>query len=372
MKHLSPFISFIALFFWLTQSPAVKAVSEHLNLNEPPLWKIAIVFLETSEDPDLQQSIQENLREIQSIPKNKETIPLQFKIIHGKYLTNQANFDLAQKIKSEVKIFFQEESRLPLNKKPKTLLMFYGHGRAFQGIGPFSIPQLKDLLIPVDLLWMDSCFMSNVEVAYELRHFYRYYLASEDAEISSGIPYKSLSQLGRISSVEHASFYLAEAFMLSYSKSKKGSQSEKILESATTISVIDTLTWPLFIKYFSPAWIQLKAHSSQNPQSFQKSLRLATMDDLHFIDLGSVARLWNLTDLAELMDVKEVKRARLNHDYDYVFLQSTQSDNPVKFIGYTLKLKGLSKNYTGLSIANPLYGQNFETFNFDIYKKIYH
>ena len=48
-----------------------------------------------------------------------------------------------------------------------------------------------------DLLGMDACLMSNIEVAYQLREYVRYVVASEENEPADGWPYDRI--LGRIS-----------------------------------------------------------------------------------------------------------------------------------------------------------------------------
>ncbi|HPI39247.1 MAG TPA: clostripain-related cysteine peptidase [Pseudobdellovibrionaceae bacterium] len=360
MKKLNLFF-----FLFLTFSTFSSALAVIKNSDSSSLWKVAILFLDTPEDPQLQTSILENLKEVQGIKKQFPSDKMKLKVLHAKYSVEKSFSESALKIKKEIKEFFIS----PSTGSTKTLFIIYGHGKAYDGLGPFSILELKEILVPTDILWLDSCFMSNLEVAYELRKYYRYLLASEDSEISSGIPYNSLLRLLKTQSPEQAAFQLAEDFVLSYSKAKKGQQSHNVIESAMTISVIDTSTWSIFLKYFIPEWAQLKKLALKDAKKFKSSIQYATMDDPQFIDLGSVSKLWGLTDLSELLDVQMVKQARLNHEYDYVFLKSTESDNPVKFIGYTLRRHGLTKTYTGLSIANPLFGHSFNYLDLELSKK---
>ena len=49
---------------------------------------------------------------------------------------------------------------------------------------------------PFDLLGMDACLMSNIEVAYQVRDYARYMVASEESEPNNGWPYDAV--LGRL------------------------------------------------------------------------------------------------------------------------------------------------------------------------------
>lgn len=55
------------------------------------------------------------------------------------------------------------------------------------------LAQAADLLgQPIDLLGMDACLMSNLEVAYQVRPYARYLVASEESEPNDGWPYDAV------------------------------------------------------------------------------------------------------------------------------------------------------------------------------------
>jgi hypothetical protein len=64
-----------------------------------------------------------------------------------------------------------------------------GHSLDTIELGKVLAGAVKTIGRPLDLLGMDACLMSNLEVAYQLRPFVRYMVASEELEPNSGWPY---------------------------------------------------------------------------------------------------------------------------------------------------------------------------------------
>ncbi|MCS6837453.1 MAG: clostripain-related cysteine peptidase [Bdellovibrionaceae bacterium] len=319
-------------------------------------WKVAIIFLRTREDKQLYRSIEENIKELKTLSNKKDSSSVSIRYLVFDYRRSHKKED-AQKmfpiLQSNLREYFNLKPGAA--EPPKTILILYGHGEGLHGLGPFTLQQLKSLLPKVDILWFDSCFMANVEALYELRNSYQYALASQDAEISSGIPYEELNRINLSSSVEATAFSLAEAFLRSYSKSLSGSQSNKVISSAITISVIDSQAWDGFKSYFKKDWLEgMLKHIRFDSRELSHSLNQLTMDDRRFVDLGAVAKNWNLKDLAEILDITEVRKERSKrNDVDLLYFKSKESDNPVKFFGYVKKIKGRTRTYSGLNVYNP-------------------
>ena len=64
-----------------------------------------------------------------------------------------------------------------------------GHSLDTIELGRVLAVAVKRIGRPLDLLGMDACLMSNLEVAYQLKPFVRYMVASEELEPNSGWPY---------------------------------------------------------------------------------------------------------------------------------------------------------------------------------------
>jgi Clostripain family len=69
-----------------------------------------------------------------------------------------------------------------------------GHSLDTVELGRLLIQIRSDLGRPLDLLGMDACLMSNLEVAYELRNDVQYIVASEEIEPGEGWPYAAVLQ----------------------------------------------------------------------------------------------------------------------------------------------------------------------------------
>jgi hypothetical protein len=98
---------------------------------------------------------------------------------------------------------------------------------------------------PFDLLGMDACLMSNIEVAYQLRDYVRYIVASEENEPADGWPYESV--LARITAdpgMDTSEFarHIVSDYISWY---QDRGHSGDITQAAIDLSKLDTLTGPL-------------------------------------------------------------------------------------------------------------------------------
>ncbi|MEN8180057.1 MAG: clostripain-related cysteine peptidase [Pseudomonadota bacterium] len=96
-----------------------------------------------------------------------------------------------------------------------------------------------------DLLGMDACLMSNIEVAYQLRDHVRYIVASEENEPADGWPYDHI--LGRITAnPDMGTPEFAQSIVSDYIDwyQNKGHAGD-ITQAAIDLSKLDTLTGPL-------------------------------------------------------------------------------------------------------------------------------
>jgi hypothetical protein len=98
---------------------------------------------------------------------------------------------------------------------------------------------------PLDLLGMDACLMSNLEVAYQARPFVRYIVASEENEPNNGWPYdRVLHYLVDHPDAETADLakHIVREYVDSYTEI---AYSGPVTQSALDLSQVDVLTEPL-------------------------------------------------------------------------------------------------------------------------------
>ncbi|NUM89363.1 MAG: hypothetical protein HUU37_09180 [Bdellovibrionales bacterium] len=129
------------------------------------------------------------------------------------------------------------------------LLLIYAHGEGHEGLRSIPLPALRNALLdavpprrgrkPLDLFWLNSCFMANVETHWELAPITDLMLSSQDAEFSAGAPFEVLNSIeGK--SPQEAGHILGFRYLESYSFLRKGSQRRSVFESASTISLVST------------------------------------------------------------------------------------------------------------------------------------
>lgn len=98
---------------------------------------------------------------------------------------------------------------------------------------------------PFDLLGMDACLMSNLEVAYQVRDHVRYIVASEENEPAEGWPYERV--LGRlVADPEMATAELARHIVSDYiAWYQERAHPGGVTQTALDLARLDQLTGPL-------------------------------------------------------------------------------------------------------------------------------
>jgi hypothetical protein len=93
-----------------------------------------------------------------------------------------------------------------------------GHSLDTVELGAVLAQAVEDLGQPIDILGMDACLMSNLEVAYQARPHARYMVASEESEPNDGWPYDTI--LGKlVSEPDLPTAELAAEIVSAYMKS---------------------------------------------------------------------------------------------------------------------------------------------------------
>lgn len=98
---------------------------------------------------------------------------------------------------------------------------------------------------PLDLLGMDACLMSNLEVAYQVRPYARHLVASEDLEPNQGWPYEAV--LGALAerpdrAADEVATGIVDAYLAYYDQI--GHQGD-VTQTALDLARLDDLTAPL-------------------------------------------------------------------------------------------------------------------------------
>ncbi len=310
-------------------------------------WEVAVVFRGEQEDDQFQKDIDDNIlelarnnlganlkiglyREMNSgsytyLPdgKNGNEITLgnllyrqdlnQFKVT-GAFQKNSTS-DLGSFLKN----FYQD----PYSKKA---LIIYSHGKGSDGLRGLSTIELKNTLNSsaphLDLLWLDACFMANLEFLYELRQASDYTVASEEAEFTSGLPFQTLSLLPSFSSGLEAALSLSKNYIESYSYIKNGKQRNYVSVSSATISVIENKKLQAFAMGMKDVSFFLKSIPEELKSKLNRALtNKASMDDKTLIDIGTfLIKLREetntidnkLTNLIRLLNVDSVKKLKTN------------------------------------------------------------
>lgn len=98
---------------------------------------------------------------------------------------------------------------------------------------------------PIDLLGMDACLMSNLEVAYQVKPYVRYIAASEDSEPENGWPYDTVLRK-LVDSPDLPTAVLAQHIVHSYIKSYTDIKCpDPVTQAALDLSRIGIVTEPL-------------------------------------------------------------------------------------------------------------------------------
>lgn len=295
-------------------------------------WEVAVLFLGSQEAPEYQADIDENILELARVipgdslrisllrefsdrrvtyfPDPKSTRlnswdPLFHRVpapgiqvpgeMHAAPLSGKSILD----DETALRRFFASAFRKTGSQR---LLLIYAHGEGHEGLRlkplvPFvqsiqsSLPARNGQ--PLDLLWLNSCFMASVEAVWELAPISRWVLASQDAEFSAGAPFDVLNAIENKSPSE-AGQILGFRYLESYSFLKKGSQRRSVFESAATISLVDTKSLLKLGPKLKRAAAQAKSASS----AIEKKIRRAGMAKDGLVDLGHTAHSIGATDLS--------------------------------------------------------------------------
>ena len=120
-----------------------------------------------------------------------------------------------------------------------------GHSLDTVELGKVLAQAVETLGQPFDLLGMDACLMSNLEVAYQARPYVRYVVASEENEPGDGWPYDAV--LGRL--VDHPEMptadvaaHIVEAYIKSYVDRR---YSGPVTQAALDLSRVKLLAEPI-------------------------------------------------------------------------------------------------------------------------------
>lgn len=294
-------------------------------------WEIAVVFLNADDDEEYQGDIDRNMMELARLspdetlrlsllrelpdrtvtffpdPESEALHPLQ-NVLFGKVQKVEVSGPMTVVPRQtgdpslisrgpELARFLETAFRLP---DANRLFVIYGHGLGYEGLRTVSLKELRTRLEealprragkPLDLLWLDSCFMASVEVAVELKGLTRQLIASEEAEFSAGAPFDVLRDIlaPRPDEIEGVSAAFAERFLESYSFTKNGSQTGAVFKSSATISVIDPERVAELAEALSAVSAGLKQLTTDWKGRIAGRLKEIRMDKADLVDLGSLA-----------------------------------------------------------------------------------
>lgn len=192
--------------------------------------------------------------------------------------------------------FFQRAFQEPSANR---VLLLYDHGQAFEGLGSgVSLLELKEQLVnalpqragkPLDILWMDACYMANLESVFELRKLSKLIIGSQEAEFSAGAPmemFKSLSYGER--DISRVAFDFAERFIESYSYMLQGSKRKAVFSSSATISIVDTSKLESLVASISSLKEAIGHISKEQIAEIRKEISELSMERKDLLDLGSL------------------------------------------------------------------------------------
>jgi hypothetical protein len=120
-----------------------------------------------------------------------------------------------------------------------------GHSLDTVELGTVLDQTVKALGQPLDLLGMDACLMSNLEVAYQARPYVSYIVASEESEPNEGWPYDTVLQKlvanPAVPTAELAT-HIVDAYIQFY---VGRGISDPVTQTALDLSRLDSLMTPL-------------------------------------------------------------------------------------------------------------------------------
>lgn len=182
--------------------------------------------------------------------------------------------------------------------RARRLLVVYAHGQAYDGLRGVALTALRANLArampargggsapPLDVLWLDSCYMASLEAAYELRGLAPYYVSSESSEFSAGLPFDALQALALGRTPAEASLELARRFLESYSYLRGGSQRRAVATSAATLSVIETARLEPLVAALGAMAAAAGRLAPEVRAELLRSAGRRDLDELYLTDLG--------------------------------------------------------------------------------------
>lgn len=350
-------------------------------------WEVAIVFVGNGESAEFQADVDKNILEL---AKTEPGANLRLSIMREfddrrteAYFGNGRSLDVWDPLFSKVPLagvkvpgvvrssavknaLFEEEKTLRdfLSKafrqpSARRLLVIYGHGQGFRGLRGVPLLKLESKLAnvlpkrrqgkPLDLLWFDSCFMASLEVFVQLQNLTSYFIASQDAEFSSGMPFDTLSELGDegMDDPARAAVHLAYRHVESYSFIKEGSQRSSVETSSATVAVIDSEKIGNLI---DPLQALSKKMKGRELVDLVRSSARSQMIDASFVDLGKWAKDMRLRErspegaaaLKRLNDILETSRAMSVQKSPRIYLKAPRPSAVLVF-GYD----GWSRGFEG-------------------------
>jgi Clostripain family len=180
-----------------------------------------------------------------------------------------------------------------------------GHSLDTIELGKVLKAAVKALGQPIDLLGMDACLMSNLEVAYQAKPYVQFMVGSEETEPNEGWPYNTiLSKLIKQPEQTTAAFatHIVNAYVKSYGKAG----ADSITQSAFDLSKIEEVITPL--NTLAKQLIQAFPDSERNIAGAQKRAK-------SFFD----ATLWDISHFALELN------ARVNDSKLKASIQSLQN-----------------------------------------------
>ena len=132
---------------------------------------------------------------------------------------------------------------------------------------------VKTLGQPLDLLGMDACLMSNLEVAYQVQNYAKYMVASEENEPNSGWPYNVIMR-NLVDNADLPTAKLAELIVHEYVKSYVDIEHDgPVTQAACDLAKVNNLVQPLD----KLAEAHDRAHAGSRSRSLEGAEEICTL-----------------------------------------------------------------------------------------------
>lgn len=254
------------------------------------------------------------------------------------------------------------------------ILVVYGHGVASQGLQKKSLLPLEKILSrsipsrsersqkPLDVFWLNSCFMGSIEVVAQFSRLADFIASSEEAEFSTGMPFDSLTLLedtAAQTSVSDTVQSLALKYLESYSQIDLGSQRHAVEVSPATISVVETSRLQSLLPMISNFWKKTKSLTSeQSSEVIQgSSLTLSDVADLGQLVLQTRRWLGNDASLLELLKALQLEQRAKLHSNQRLYLKSPREiPDSQLVVGYNNWSRGDKDDSTLGPVLSELFG----------------